>query len=479
MEIRDVDSGRLLHALNCPWGVSSVAWSDDGRRLAGACLDRRIYLWDALTGQRQAALAGHSWTHINVAFDHAGDLLASSSWDGVVRLWDAATGREVANHPGISGQFRFSPDDRQLSGWEDLNRHGTLEVAGRQECRLLFVEPSERSGRYYSGPEFSTDGHLLAAGSGNQVRFWDVFSGKALGSFPLRECDIHLFHPDGRSLIVTDRSGGASRRTLERIGAPEAFAYRLGKPTPLFVRPDMVGAALSQEGRYLAMALESEGEAVVVDLQDPSMKAVPLRPHPMADRIAITPDGRWVATASWHNSLVKVWDARSGDLVRTLQMPGRTEVAFSPDGRWLATSTSAYQLWEVGSWLPKGSAVPGHPTFNWNLTAFSPDSRVMARTLDGNKIQLLETLTGKPLATLEAPGAIPIHRFKFSPDGSRLAVVQMDQQVRLWDLRLIRQELAQMNLDWDLPPYPPVRTAVATPARLEVEPDPASQTPAP
>jgi len=30
-----------------------------------------------------------------------------------------------------------------------------------------------------------------------------------------------------------------------------------------------------------------------------------------------------------------------------------------------------------------------------------------------------------------------------------LAAVQNDQQVRLWDLRLIREELAQMQLDWD------------------------------
>jgi len=479
VEIRDLDSGRMLRALACPWGVSSAAWSDDGRRLATACLDRRIYLWDALTGQRQAALEGHSWTIVNVVFDHAGDLLASSSFEGLVRLWDVATGREVANHPGSSWQLQFSPDDRHLSGLWEINRHATLEVASRQECRLLFVEPSERSGLYYSGPEFSADGQLVAAGSGNQVRFWDAFSGKELGSFLLKGCDTHLFHPDGRSLIVTDRSGGANRRAVQRTGEGASSAYRLGKPTPLFVKPDVVGAALSQDGRYLALALESEGEAVVLDLQNPSIKPVSLRPHRAADRIAISPDGRWVATASWHNSLVKVWDARSADLVRTLQMPGRAQATFSPDGRWLATSSSEYQLWEVGSWLPKGPAMPGHPIFQWNFTAFSPDSRLVARTLDGNKIQLLETLTGKPLATLEAPGLVGIQRFAFSPDGSRVAAVQADQQVRLWDLRLIRQELAQMNLDWDLPPYPPIPAAVAIPAKLEVEPDPASQAPVP
>jgi hypothetical protein len=41
-------------------------------------------------------------------------------------------------------------------------------------------------------------------------------------------------------------------------------------------------------------------------------------------------------------------------------------------------------------------------------------------------------------------------------------------------LRLIRQELKEMGLDWDLPPYPPLeRTVALGPVTLEVESDPA------
>lgn len=28
-------------------------------------------------------------------------------------------------------------------------------------------------------------------------------------------------------------------------------------------------------------------------------------------------------------------------------------------------------------------------------------------------------------------------------------------ECHVWNLRLIRQQLASMNLDWDMPPYPP------------------------
>jgi hypothetical protein len=58
-----------------------------------------------------------------------------------------------------------------------------------------------------------------------------------------------------------------------------------------------------------------------------------------------------------------------------------------------------------------------------------------------------------------------------------LAALQADQQVQLWDLRLIRQELEQMHLDWNMPPYPPVeKAAAAGPVTLELEADSSSQT---
>ena len=99
----------------------------------------------------------------------------------------------------------------------------------------------------------------------------------------------------------------------------------------------------------------------------------------------------------------------------------------------------------------------------------------MARTTEGRNIQLLETSTERPLATLEAPGSSGGARFQFSPDGTHLAATMRNLQVQLWDLRLLRQELAQMSLDWDLPPYPQVENAeIEAPVSLKIEADPAA-----
>jgi WD40 repeat protein len=357
-----------------------------------------------------------------------------------------------------------------------VTHFGTLEVAVSREFRRLWLPRSDTIGPGFSGPDFSADGCIVSASANDAVLFWDAFSGRSLASL-LQMCHTHIFEPDGRGLIVVDEKKGVYRRTLERIGDSASFTYRLGKPQSLYDGPGLDQGALGRDGRYLAVTHESAGETLILDLKNPSAKPVVLAPDPLADRIAISPDGHWVTSSSWHTSQARIWDARSGDLVRTLAMPARTLATFSPDSRWLATSTSEYQLWEVGSWRPKGPPKPGYDVPEWNFTAFSPDGQVMARTLGGTKIQLLETLTEKPLAILEAPGAVGLGIFQFSPDGSHLAVMQNDLQVQLWDLRLIRQDLLAMHLDWDMPPYASLDpSALASPVTLEIESDPASQT---
>jgi WD40 repeat protein len=86
--------------------ISSLAFSPDGKTLAAAVADRPgrdhepglIELWDAATGERRLVLTGHTNAVLSVAFSPDGKLLASGSSDRTVRLWDItelpATGEE-------------------------------------------------------------------------------------------------------------------------------------------------------------------------------------------------------------------------------------------------------------------------------------------------------------------------------------------------------------------------------------------------
>jgi WD40 repeat protein len=214
-------------------------------------------------------------------------------------------------------------------------------------------------------------------------------------------------------------------------------------------------AAVDRSGRYLAVADYGGDRAVVIDLKDPA-KRVNLSPHEGADYVAISPDGNWVVTGAWHNSEARIWNARTGELVRVLAMPGRTRAVFSPDGRWLGTSSSEYQLWSVGDWKPAGPPIASHELPQDNYLTFSPDSRMIALVEDSFKIQLLETATGKKLCTLEPPDTdAKIQFLSFNAAGTRLAAVEASQKIQLWNLPLLREQLRPMGLDWESPAFPP------------------------
>ncbi|MCU0960844.1 MAG: hypothetical protein MUF48_12135 [Pirellulaceae bacterium] len=59
-----------------------------------------------------------------------------------------------------------------------------------------------------------------------------------------------------------------------------------------------------------------------------------------------------------------------------------------------------------------------------------------------------------------------LHWLCFSPDETQLAAAAETGHIQLWDLRAIRTQLADMGLDWDLPPYPPAPAKGAPEPRL-------------
>jgi hypothetical protein len=63
-------------------------------------------------------------------------------------------------------------------------------------------------------------------------------------------------------------------------------------------------------------------------------------------------------------------------------------------------------------------------------------------------ITFLDLATGRELATIEEG-----YPLCFSADGSQLAAYHEEtRRLMIWDLRRVREELAALKLDWDLPP---------------------------
>src|SRR5262249_10532426 len=253
----------------------------------------------------------------------------------------------------------------------------------------------------------------------------------------------------------TGTAGGGSFGAC-RFGPPGLLKRRGGRGDER--------ACWSADGRLLAAVDGARGEVVIVDGES-GIARHRLRAHPTAphqDRIALSPEGRWAAASYYQEhppfvpGVITVWEVASD---RTWTLPGSPRgdhIAFSPDGRWLVVGgVDAYRFYRVGSWQA-GPVLPrddGEPTAG--PLAFTRDGGVLAIARSLTDVQLVDPTTGRTLVTLQAPEPQQVSWLCFSPDGARLAVATTGDHVRLWDLGLIRRQLAAMGLDWDRPPDRP------------------------
>lgn len=72
-------------------GVTGVAWSPDGERLASCAdtPDRTVRIWEATTGRTSFVYRGHTDGVMSVAWSPDGQLIASGSSDKTVQIWRA------------------------------------------------------------------------------------------------------------------------------------------------------------------------------------------------------------------------------------------------------------------------------------------------------------------------------------------------------------------------------------------------------
>ncbi len=149
--------------------------------------------------------------------------------------------------------------------------------------------------------------------------------------------------------------------------------------------------------------------------------------------IRYSPDGRILACAGYADNAIRLWDTRTGKILRTLQghTSDITGIAFSPDGRTLASGSgdTTVRLWDVGSGRLIAN-LTGHTKMIGSVS-FSPDGRTLASGGWDGKIILWDAGTGRFRSTLTE------HWWgestSFSPDGTIFVSSHWDGKIRVWD----------------------------------------------
>lgn len=150
--------------------------------------------------------------------------------------------------------------------------------------------------------------------------------------------------------------------------------------------------------------------------------------------VAFDRKGETLASGSL-DSTVKIWDVRSGNLLRTFQGHGAMRaVAFDPQGETLASGSfdKTVELWEARSGKLL-RALEGHETSILSL-AFDPQGRILAAGSFGNSVKLWEARSGKLLRTLEGHES-GVWSVAFDRQGETLASGSFDKTVKLWEVR--------------------------------------------
>jgi serine/threonine protein kinase/WD40 repeat protein len=194
--------------------------------------------------------------------------------------------------------------------------------------------------------------------------------------------------------------------------------------------------------------------------------------------VAYRPDGKRLAVGSWDFS-IRVWEPQSGRLVQVLfEEHPPFAMGWSPDGRVLAVGIGVAKrclhLWDAETgrllrsleipandialalaWSPDGGRALGWGPGGWGATetcytwdvvtgkllhaapmkcagaTFSPDGKRLAGIVDGKRLVVWDTQTGKEAQRRTAPA--PVWSLAWSPDGKRLAWTG-EGGLRVWDL---------------------------------------------
>ncbi|HEV3343121.1 MAG TPA: WD40 repeat domain-containing serine/threonine-protein kinase, partial [Pirellulales bacterium] len=466
----DLTTGKLAMSVPVNERISFTNWHPEGRLLAVSDQDAhpKITLWDTLTGQlTMPPMESHRTQGVLVRFNHAGDRLLSTDWSGLWRLWDTHTGQLLLTQPAGGVELCFSPDDNLVG--LDATAQGLRMFrfqSGREFSTIVHRVNSVATG--YTGDDVGNcqldhDGRLLAIPARDGVVVVDAVRGEEVALLRLGDNAPIGLEPSGA--LLTHGSAGVLRWPLADDGAPSRRVY--GPPqklVPTMAKWPPGGVGESADGRVLAFPASHLGARGLIL---PEGKEFQLTPQEDVRHCAVSPDGHWAVTGS-HGAIkgpaAKIWDTRTGRHVRDLPVTDYCFVSFSPDGKWLLTTGGGARLWSVGTWNegPKlgNSALRG---------AFSADGALLALQDEPGVVRLVVPDTGKEVARLTAPETIRLNPICFTRDGRRLVCrVEEGESLSIFDLGLIRAQLAAMGLDWDAPSFPIGGDATPSPLTVRV-----------
>lgn len=447
IQIRRLNDGGVFRTLDVPEMGFIAQWSADGKTLLTSHRDNSIRVWDwPATDRPRLILRFHQAEPVYLATDPAGRWLATAGWDTRSGVFDLRDGHLVFSHAGTR---LHAATDRPAFLLINDRIQSLVEFDPSFAFETIAIHEKFKSPRDIA---FSPNGRWLATGGEDGVRVLDRGSG-----------EVHRLMDDEGSLRLA--FSGDSRQLYSvtperlRVWRTEANLETGFLQTEAVEQPQdgrrgytdsVVAGIFPERKRWLAVALNPKTrnwswingsfDSTEIEFLD----GITANSHAPE----FSKDGKWLAWGNWRRRNAYVLRLGTNNPPIELPVQGSATAAFSPDSRLLVIGGSdEVQFYRTSEWR-RFQSLPRHPVSQLPpFFAFTGDSQICAASLPPNHVLLIDTATGKELATLPAATHI-LNRCAFSPDGRFLAVASTEHHALIWDLTKLRGKLRELGLDW-------------------------------
>jgi WD40 repeat protein len=310
---QNADTDPLAANTLTPTKAVAVGWSPDSRSIAMAVRNVKeagIWVWDVAQKQRKYVYPLPGVTAL--AWSHDGTRIAAADDNGNVHIWDAANGHRIHNYQFYQKKINalaWSPDDERIASASD---DATVKIRDVSDGAPVYTYSGHQSA--VNSLAWSPDGTQVVSAANDKehkIQIWEAITGKNVSYYssakPYKEIYAVAWSADGRIASSGDQEvhiwDAATRGDKVSIvcsgnqGTVRTLAWSPGN------------------SRYIA----SGGDDNAVEICDTTSGKVIssyIKHHNASvTSLSWSSDGGRIASVDSGNQIVQVWEALSGKLL--------------------------------------------------------------------------------------------------------------------------------------------------------------------